>query len=170
MTTHAPPVRRLDIRWLAVAAFGIAVVAAAITGIVLVLVLGVRSDVQRDHTIVTRVSRSPCANLTIHACIDKLDSQRTPAQRARIRGPKGDHGTRGPRGLRGPAGPRGPAGAPGTNSRGAPGATGPGGASGQAGAQGPRGERGPQGPPGVTITIPTPTLPPLAVPPLPELP
>src|SRR4051812_49041531 len=97
-------VRRVDIRWLAVAALGLAVAAAALAGIIFFLLLDTRDTVTKDHTTVQQISRSPCANLTVQPCLDKLISHATPAQIARLRGRRGPEGDRGPRGMRGPRG------------------------------------------------------------------
>jgi hypothetical protein len=68
--------RRFDIRWLAVAAIGIAVACASFTAVVLVVFLGVWSNQRADRKVIERISRSPCANLTIDRCVDKLDRAR----------------------------------------------------------------------------------------------
>lgn len=168
MTGATQPVRRLNIRWLAIAALGVAMMAAGLAGVVFYLVVDVRGDVAHDRTVVQRISRSPCANLSAPRCLDRLILNASPGQRARLRGPAGP---RGRRGERGPAGPQGPVGAPGasggTGTRGRSGDTGRTGAPGQ---QGTPGRNGPPGVPGVTVppppSIPLP-LPPLGLLPLP---
>lgn len=76
----------------------------------------------------------------------------TEAQKATLKGEKGDPGEQGPQGEAGPQGPRGETGPQGpqgkTGATGSQGAQGPKGNTGETGPQGPQGEVGPQGPQG----------------------
>jgi hypothetical protein len=152
----------VDVRWLAVGAIGVAMITVAVTITVGLLVLDLRDTVSRDHTTVTRISKSPCANLGTQACLEKLVRAASPEQIARLRGargPRGPQGPRGPRGLRGALGPQGP--------QGLPGATGSTGAPGQRGAPGRRGGNGSNGSNGLPGAPGAPGVPGIRLPPLP---
>jgi hypothetical protein len=153
-TTRLRLIRRFDVRWLAIAALGVAMTAAGLAVILFYLLGDVQDRVTHDHTTVVRLSRSPCANLSAPRCLAKLLADSSARERGALRGPRGFTGPRGARGPRGPAGRPGPPGHPGSTGRpgigrrGLPGAPGPNGSAGQPGSP------GPSGAPGVTVTLP----------------
>lgn len=107
------------------------------------------TNVQRDVTNVTKVvSRSPCKGLSSRRCFRRLFAAASPADREKMRGPRGRRGHRGPTGRTGATGARGP--------RGFTGMQGPRGFAGPIGRVGPGGPAGPAGVPGVAAPSPAP--------------